>query len=208
MNLLNHRHLAHSVHQLGNDYHLRIPRMFQQLGLLGIVMLTASILWRLSNPSIYAMIGGLVGVILMLPATLTLLITRSLLNRRFLVRNDIVKHAALRGDEQILDIGVGSGITLFGCVKHLTTGKGIGIDIYDPNAGGGTPEIFWKNARKEGIAERVELKQMDARHMTFNEDSFDLVISTFAFHHIGDSDSRRRAAQEIVRVLKPGGKVL
>ena len=48
---------------------------------------------------------------------------------------------------------------------------------------------------------------MDARDMTFDSETFDVVVSTFAFHHIGNSESRRKAAEEIVRVLKPGGKV-
>lgn len=207
MKLLNLRPVAHAVHTMNSDYEMRVPHIFQMLGLLGIVVIIASMIWMRSTTANYGIVGIIIGIVLLLPTVLTLLITRFANNRRFRVRDGIVYHAALEGHEQVLDIGVGSGITLFGLAKNLATGKGIGIDIYDPNAGGGTPDIFWKNAQKEGVKDRVELKNMDARNMTFANASFDVIVSTFAFHHIGSGESRRKASQEIVRVLKPGGRV-
>jgi arsenite methyltransferase len=187
---------------------MRMPQVFLHLGVLGIVVLVGSAVWAITRPAGYGGIGVVTGMVLVLPLVVTYVMTRSLFSRRFRVRDGIVAHAELRGDEHILDVGAGSGITLFGLAKQLTSGKGTGIDIYDPNAGGGTPDIFWKNARKEGVADRVELKNMDAREISFANESFDVVISTFAFHHMGNDESRRKAAREIVRVLKPGGKVM
>jgi arsenite methyltransferase len=207
MKLLNLRPVANTLHRMNNDYEMRVPHIFQMVGLLGIMAILASIVWMRISPTNYGIVGIIVGMVLLLPTILTLFVTRFANNRRFRVRDGIVHHAELKGHEQVLDIGVGSGITLFGLAKQLTTGKGIGIDIYDPNAGGGTPDIFWKNAQKEGIKDRVELKNMDARNMTFANASFDVVVSTFAFHHIGNAEARRKASQEIMRVLKPGGKV-
>ncbi len=204
-----HSHtVRNTIHRMNNDYNLIVPQLFQQVSFLGIGVIIVSLLWSIANPSSYGTIAIIVGIVLTLPAVVIGLIVRSALNRRFRVRDGIVDHADLHGDEHVLDVGVGSGITLFGCAKHLTTGKGIGIDIYDPNAGGGSSDIFWKNARKEDVTERVELKNMDARAMSFTDQSFDVVVSTFAFHHIGDAESRRKAAAEIVRILKPGGKVM
>jgi arsenite methyltransferase len=204
-----HSHaVRNTIHRMNQDYNLIVPQLFQQVGFLGIGIAIVNLLWSIASPSSYATIAVIVGIVLTLPAVITRVIVRSALNRRFHVRDGIVDHATLRGDEQILDVGVGSGITLFGCAKRLTTGKGIGIDIYDPNAGGGSSDIFWKNAHKEGVTDRVELKNMDARAMSFADQSFDVVVSTFAFHHIGNAESRHKAATEIVRVLKPGGKVM
>jgi ubiquinone/menaquinone biosynthesis C-methylase UbiE len=193
---------------MNGDYHFRTPHVLQMLGWLGVVVTIASLIWALVSPSGYGVIGVVVGVLLILPVVIVRVVIRSLMKRRFRVRDGMVDHAGLHGDEQILDVGVGSGITLFGLVSRLTTGKGIGIDIYDPNAGGGNADIFWKNAHQEGLTDRVDLKNMDARQMSFADQSFDVVVSTFAFHHMGNQESRRKAAQEIVRVLKPGGKVL
>lgn len=208
MNLLRIRPIAHTIHNMNNDYDMHVPQMFQHTALLGILVIVASVVWGITTASPYSLTGVLIGIVLILPALIIRILTSITLNRRFRIRDGIVHHAGLRGDEQILDVGVGSGITLFGCAKKLTTGKGIGIDIYDPNSGGGTPTIFWKNAYKEDVADRVELKNMDVRKMSFADESFNLVISTFAFHHVGNEEARRKAAQEIVRVLKPGGKVM
>ena len=48
----------------------------------------------------------------------------------------------------------------------------------------------------------------DARQMPFEKESFDVILSSWALHNIYDSAGRRRALKEIVRVLKPGGRVL
>jgi arsenite methyltransferase len=207
LKLLSIKPVAHTLHNMNNDYDMRVPQMFQHLAILGILVMIASVIWWIVNPTNYAIAAIVIGVLLLMPTVLTLIITRSANNRRFRVRDGITHHAELKGHEQILDIGTGSGITLFGLAKNLTTGKATGIDIYLANGGGGNPKIFWKNADKEGVRDRVDLKEMDARNMTFASESFDVVVSTFAFHHIGNADSRRKAAQEIVRVLKPSGKV-
>ena len=48
---------------------------------------------------------------------------------------------------------------------------------------------------------------MDATAMTFPDDSFDRVFSVSVLEHIPD-DGDTRAAQEIARVLKPGGRAV
>lgn len=208
MHLTNLKPVAHTLHRMNNDYEMRVPRWFQILAVTGVVIAALSIVSMLNAASSLGTAGIVIGIVLVLPALVTRFVTRAAHERRFRVRDGIVAHAELKGDEEVLDIGTGSGITLFGCAKRLTTGKGIGIDIYDPNAGGGSSKIFWKNAKQEGVSEKVDLKVMDARKMSFVDASFDVIVSTFAFHHIGGSESRRQAAQEIVRVLKPGGRVM
>jgi len=54
-------------------------------------------------------------------------------------------------NSNVLDIGCGSGILLFACLKESPTAKGTGIDIYDPYSYGGSAGVFWKNAEIEGI---------------------------------------------------------
>jgi arsenite methyltransferase len=119
----------------------------------------------------------------------------------------IVEVVNWRGDERVLDVGTGSGIVLFACAKQLRTGTATGIDIYDPNAGGGSAERFWRNARAEGVTDRVELLNVDARHMTFADETFDVAVSSLAMHHIGLAQDRQRATAEIIRILKPGGSI-
>jgi arsenite methyltransferase len=54
-----------------------------------------------------------------------------------------------------------------------------------------------------GVAERVELRDGDARQLPFNEQTFD-VVASMALHNIPGPAGRAGAIGEIVRVLKPG----
>ena len=44
--------------------------------------------------------------------------------------------------------------------------------------------------------------------MPFDDGEFDLSVSVATMHHIADPDSVRRALAEMVRVVRPGGKVI
>lgn len=68
-------------------------------------------------------------------------------------------------------------------------------------------ESLLNNAGLEGAADRVEAKTVDMRTMPFQNDAFDIVLSCFAIHNITEATERKKALLEIVRVLKPGGKV-
>jgi ubiquinone/menaquinone biosynthesis C-methylase UbiE len=59
----------------------------------------------------------------------------------------------------------------------------------------------------EGVSERVDLVDADARHLPFPPDSFDVVLSNLAFDNIHGSEERAKALREAVRVLRPGGRM-
>jgi arsenite methyltransferase len=63
------------------------------------------------------------------------------------------------------------------------------------------------NAIAEGVATRVELCDGDARRLPFDDQSFDVVVSSLALHNIRGAAGRATALHEITRVLKPGGHV-
>ena len=50
----------------------------------------------------------------------------------------------------------GNGILILGAARRLTTGKGIGIDIWTDNAGDSRPEAFRENAVIEGVIDRAK----------------------------------------------------
>jgi ubiquinone/menaquinone biosynthesis C-methylase UbiE len=124
------------------------------------------------------------------------------------LRDRLVNALQLRGDERVLDIGCGRGLMLLAIAKRLTTGRAVGIDLWQSkdqsdNAITTTEE----NARREGVAERVELHTGDMRQLPFAENSFDVIVSSWAIHNIYDAAGRKEALQEIVRALKPGGRI-
>ena len=44
--------------------------------------------------------------------------------------------------------------------------------------------------------------------LPFEDDCFDLVLTVATLHHIADPDAVRETLQEMVRVTRPGGRVL
>jgi cyclopropane fatty-acyl-phospholipid synthase-like methyltransferase len=125
------------------------------------------------------------------------------------LRDKLVASLSLRGDERVLDVGCGHGLMLLGAAKKLTTGRAVGIDLWQKqDQAGNSREATLENARCEGVAERVELIDGDARQMPFEKESFDVILSSWALHNIYDAAGRRRALEEIVRVLKAGGRIL
>jgi 2-polyprenyl-3-methyl-5-hydroxy-6-metoxy-1,4-benzoquinol methylase len=113
------------------------------------------------------------------------------------------------GREQVLDVGCGRGLMLIGAAKRLTTGKAVGIDIWQAeDLSGNRPESAVENARREGVLDRIEVKAGDMRHIPFADATFDVVLSRAAVHNLYRSADRTQAISEIARVLKPGGRAL
>lgn len=125
------------------------------------------------------------------------------------LRDKLIEGLALRGDERVLDVGCGHGLMLLGAAKRLTKGRAVGIDLWqNEDQADNNREATLENAFLEGVKERVELHDADARQMPFEKESFDVVLSSWALHNIYESGGRRKALEEIVRVLKPGGRIL
>jgi SAM-dependent methyltransferase len=110
------------------------------------------------------------------------------------------------GSEHVLDVGCGRGLMLVGAAKRLTSGKATGIDIWQAeDLSGNRPESALENARREGVADRIEVQTADMRTMPFPDATFDAVVSCSAIHNLYAAPDRAKAIREIVRVLKPGG---
>jgi len=187
----------------------RVPKGLSLLALIGLALGTASFsgLWADSN--LLAVSGFVLGVLLILPILFAAFFALRKWSYASLIRKQIFDSLALRGDEKVLDVGCGSGILLNGAAMRLTTGKATGIDIWAPHSGGGNLALLWKNAKAEGVADRIEFKEADARNMPFEDASFNVVMSSGALHHISHNfEDHERAVREMVRVLKPGGKIV
>jgi ubiquinone/menaquinone biosynthesis C-methylase UbiE len=124
------------------------------------------------------------------------------------IRDQVLGLIPWRGDETVLDVGCGRGLLLFGAARRLTTGKAIGLDRWLPGAlTGNRPEAALDNARREGVADRVEVNEGDVRRLPFADASFDVVVSNFVVHEVNSRAEREQMLREIVRVLKPGGRL-
>jgi ubiquinone/menaquinone biosynthesis C-methylase UbiE len=108
----------------------------------------------------------------------------------------------------ILDAGCGHGLLLIGAAHRVSSGRAVGVDIWSQrDQGGNTAAATLANATAEGVADRVEVRDGDIRELPFADGSFDAVVSNLVIHNISGRDERRRAINEFVRVLKPGGQI-
>jgi arsenite methyltransferase len=114
-----------------------------------------------------------------------------------------------RGDEVVLDIGCGHGLFLVEAARHLTSGSAVGIDVWSQkDQWHNTPAAAVANARRAGVAGSVHVHAADARHLPFPDATFDVVTSSLVIHNIPGREQRDEVLREVVRVLKPGGRVL
>lgn len=131
------------------------------------------------------------------------------LRGKFVLWAEVLDELKLRGDERILDMGCGRGAVLLMAAQHLTTGRAVGVDLWRSlDQSGNSIEATQRNAVAEGVADRVELHTGDMTALPFEDNRFDVVLSSLAIHNISARAGREKAISEAVRVLRPGGRML
>jgi arsenite methyltransferase len=125
-------------------------------------------------------------------------------------RDRILNSLELKGDEKVLDAGCGRGLMAIGIAKKLSrTGKVTAIDLWDANAlSGNLGDAARENVKREGVTDRVRVENGDMRKMPYPAGNFDLVVSTWAIHHMEEETDRDQAVRELYRVTKPGGRIV
>jgi arsenite methyltransferase len=126
---------------------------------------------------------------------------------KFHVWDRILDDLRLRGDETLLDMGCGRGAVLLAAAKRLPRGRAIGVDLWRPDQTENSQDGTLANAALEDVADRVELHTADMTALPLADGSVDVIVSSLAIHNIPDRAGRRRALDEAVRVLRPGGRL-
>lgn len=133
----------------------------------------------------------------------------STLRGKFEVWAGLLDELHLRGDERVLDMGCGRGAVLLMAAQRLTTGRAVGVDLWrNVDQSGNSLDATRRNAVAEGVADRVELHTADMTALPFDNNCFDVVVSSLAIHNISGSPGREKAVSEAVRVLRPGGRLM
>jgi len=183
------------------DYGVDAPTVPIALGIGGLLALAVGI----------ATLPGGVGLVvvaflLLAQGSLFLHTTR---RGKFVVWDEVLDGLALRGDEQLLDLGCGRGAVLMAAAQRLPQGTATGIDLWrSVDQSGNSIEATEANARAEGVAERVTLETGDMAALPFPDARFDVVVSSLAIHNIPSLEGRLAAIDQAVRVLRPGGHLV
>jgi len=196
----------------GANYGIDAPKLVQRFAVRGgLLVVFAAVLYivnrRTSPGTALALALACGGIGLGFLATAGIMIWSSRIGK-LRVRDEILNGIAWRGDETVLDLGCGRGLLLIGAAKRLKTSRATGVDSWSAeNLSGNTAEAVMENAKAEGVADRIRLETSDLRKLPFGDKTFDVAVSGLAIHNIPVRDQRAKALAEIVRVLKPGGRV-
>ena len=195
-----------------SDYGVDAPPAIRNLTVFSLTSIFAGIVLYLTLRSDSSWIatfllgcGLLVGGCLLVT---TALLVWSSKTGKLKYREQLIDSLALHGAETVLDVGCGRGLLLVAAARQLTTGKAIGVDLWqNADLSGNHPEAMLANALAEGVAERVRLETADMRALPFENQTIDIVVSSLAIHNIPDKEGRAQAVREIARVLKPDGQL-
>jgi SAM-dependent methyltransferase len=116
------------------------------------------------------------------------------------INRHVVDQAELRPDERALDIGAGMGPAVVIAASMVAKGEVVAVD----------PSFFMRRVLHirrlfQGSRRRIRIMDGTAEHLPLPEGSIDAAWAVNSMHHWADP---KAAAGEILRALRPGGRVI
>ena len=116
-------------------------------------------------------------------------------------KNTTMQLAAAKRGDHALDLAGGTGdLTILLSRRVGPKGRVVLSDINSSMLEEGRKRLINK-----GIVENVEFKQINAEHIPFEDNTFDIVTIGFGLRNVTD---KLAALKEMKRVLKPGGRAV
>ncbi|MGE2722197.1 class I SAM-dependent methyltransferase [Mycolicibacterium celeriflavum] len=110
----------------------------------------------------------------------------------------LIDQADLKSGMSVLEVGCGTGNLVIGA-KHAH--PGVEITGCDPD-----PRALARAERKARGLTGITFDRGYAQRLPYADESFDRVLSSMMWHHL-DDDVKCVAADELFRVLRPGGEL-
>lgn len=114
-------------------------------------------------------------------------------------RRKAIKQLVEITPKQILDVATGTGDFAIEALK-LNPDKVIGVDISE-----GMLEVGRTKMKDRKLDDKIELLYGDSENLPFEENKFDAVIVAFGVRNF---ENLENGLAEILRVVRPGGKVV
>lgn len=112
-----------------------------------------------------------------------------------IVGENLCEALDLRAGQRVLDVAAGNGNATLAAARRW-------CDVVSTDYVGALLERGRARASAEGMA--IQFEEADAENLPYPDASFDIVLSTFGVMFTPDQE---RAAGELARVCKPGGKI-
>jgi ubiquinone/menaquinone biosynthesis C-methylase UbiE len=107
----------------------------------------------------------------------------------------------LQGNEQVLDVGCGTGTLSREIARDLDPqrSKVVGVDA--------AAKMIEVARRKGSALTNLQFDAALAEQLPYADDRYDCAVSTFFFHHI-EFCLKQRSLAELRRTVKPGGRIV
>jgi SAM-dependent methyltransferase len=110
---------------------------------------------------------------------------------------ETIKRADLQPGQHVLDLGTGTGSVALEAAPLVKPGRVVGVDI--------SAEMLTLARQRLSGADNVDLREGRAEEIPADDGAFDAVLASLSLMYVID---RAAAAQEIARVLRPGGHLV
>jgi len=192
------------------NYGVDAPKIIINSFLIAIILFGIVIIFpvvKIGRSNIHFFLFGIIsGVAFLLNGLMMLLYARI---GKFRHRDRMLKLINWTGYEMVLDVGTGLGLLMNGAAKLLKSGKSIGIDIWNKeDLSKNSSDKTMLNAKMEGVAGKIEIKDENILKTNFQDCYFDVVLSNLCLHNINDKEGRKKACREIHRILKHSGTAI
>ncbi len=106
-----------------------------------------------------------------------------------------IEFSGIADDENIIDVGCGTGSLTFAVAGAANIGRIVGVDL---------SEVYLDHAKRNTDDVRVTFQKGDATALDFPDATFDRAMSMLVLQFVPDAD---RAIREMKRVVRPRGIV-